>query len=76
MIQSIVFSIILCSTFFTTILTFLMDKTWLHYPYHWTFRLLGLGKTVAAPEEEAAEDPSDETAAVVKAIEDDDIHTN
>lgn len=41
-IQSVVFSIILCSTFFTTILTFLIDKTLLSSVYVWIFSLLGL----------------------------------
>ena len=44
-IQSGVFSIILCSTMFTTILTFLVDKTWLANVYTWIFRLTGRGKT-------------------------------
>lgn len=43
-IQSIVFSIILFSTLFTTILTFLVDKTWLANVYSWIFRVSGLGK--------------------------------
>lgn len=46
-IQSIVFSIILCSTLFTTILTFLVDKTWLSHVYTWLFRVSGLGKNKA-----------------------------
>lgn len=41
-IQSIVFSIILCSTMLTTLLTFLVDKTWLSNIYEWIFRLTGL----------------------------------
>lgn len=76
MIQSIVFSIILCSTFFTTILTFLMDKTWLYYPYHWIFKLLGLGKTVVMPDDETTAEKPNETAAVVKATENDNIPVN
>lgn len=44
-IQSVVFSIILCSTLFTTILTFLVDKTWLSNVYEWIFRVSGLGQT-------------------------------
>ncbi len=44
-IQSVVFSIILCSTMLTTILTFLVEKTWLSKLYVWIFILLGLGKT-------------------------------
>jgi potassium/hydrogen antiporter len=47
-IQSVVFSIILCSTLFTTILTFLVDKTWLSNVYEWIFRVSGLGKTKSA----------------------------
>jgi cell volume regulation protein A len=43
-IQSVVFSIILCSTLLTTVLTFLVDKTWLSNIYEWIFRLTGLGK--------------------------------
>jgi NhaP-type Na+/H+ or K+/H+ antiporter len=58
-IQSIVFSIILCSTFLTTILTFLVDKTWLSYVYHWLFSIMGLGKadTAAEPETTDSETP-------------------
>lgn len=41
-IQSVVFSIILCSTFLTTILTFLVDKTYLSRVYVWIFGLMGL----------------------------------
>lgn len=41
-IQSVVFSIILCSTVLTTLLTFLVDKTWLSNIYEWIFRLSGL----------------------------------
>lgn len=41
-IQSVVFSIILCTTLFTTVLAFLVDKTWVSYLYIWIFRLLGL----------------------------------
>lgn len=41
-IQSVVFSIILCSTFLTTILTFLVDKTHLSRVYIWIFGLMGL----------------------------------
>ena len=43
-IQSVVFSIILCSTLFTTILTFLVDKTYLANVYGWIFKLSGLGR--------------------------------
>lgn len=44
-IQSVVFSIILCSTLFTTILTFLVDKTIVSNVYEWIFRVSGLGKS-------------------------------
>lgn len=72
MIQSIVFSIILCSTFFTTILTFLVDKTFLSDVYMWIFRISGLGKEkgvrptpvievpvpeVSEPEQSGAQEP-------------------
>jgi potassium/hydrogen antiporter len=43
-IQSVVFAIILCSTFLTTFLSFLVDKTLLADAYGWIFKLLGLGK--------------------------------
>lgn len=56
-IQSIVFSIILCTTLLTTILTFLVDKTWLSDMYEWVFRLTGLGKQKP---EEAPEGISEE----------------
>ncbi len=42
-IQATVFSIILCSTLFTTIFTFLVDKTPVSLLYEWIFRLSGLG---------------------------------
>ena len=52
-IQAVVFSIILCSTFFTTFLTFLVDKTFVSYVYEWIFRLMGLtGGTKSAQQEE------------------------
>ncbi|MBL7828210.1 MAG: cation:proton antiporter [Saprospiraceae bacterium] len=54
-IQSIVFSIILCTTLFTTILTFLVDKTWLSHLYTWIFKMTGLGK----PKKIAAETMTD-----------------
>ena len=47
-IQSIVFSIILCSTLLTTIFSFLIDKTLLSVVYVWIFRMMGLRQ--AAPE--------------------------
>ncbi len=49
-IQSVVFSIILCSTFFTTILSFLVDRTFLATLYGWIFRLLGIRKPVETPD--------------------------
>jgi NhaP-type Na+/H+ or K+/H+ antiporter len=57
MIQSIVFSIILCSTLLTTLLTFLVDKTWVTYFYQWIFRITGLGKGKA---NEDSEQPGEE----------------
>lgn len=45
-IQSVVFSIILCTTILTTILTFLVDKTPLAALYGWIFGLLGLDRPV------------------------------
>jgi NhaP-type Na+/H+ or K+/H+ antiporter len=52
MIQSIVFSIILCTTIMTTILTFLVDKTWVADLYGFIFRMLGIRgpKTEPVPE--------------------------
>ncbi|MEI6408880.1 MAG: cation:proton antiporter [Bacteroidota bacterium] len=71
-IQSVVFSIILCTTIFTTILTFLVDKTPLAALYGWIFGLLGLDKsapkdavetteTVEIETIETAEQPQSET---------------
>ncbi|MCK6694617.1 MAG: cation:proton antiporter [Thermoanaerobaculia bacterium] len=62
-IQAVVFSIILCSTFFTTILTFLVDKTWLSVVYVWIFGLLGLkgARNLAEEGEEVVEKESDST---------------
>lgn len=51
-IQSVVFSIILCTTLFTTILTFLVDKTWLANVYIWIFGGLRMGRRYAEPTEE------------------------
>lgn len=48
-IQSVVFSIILCSTMFTTVLTFLVDKTFVASIYGWIFSVMGLGKIKAEP---------------------------
>jgi NhaP-type Na+/H+ or K+/H+ antiporter len=48
-IQSIVFSIILCTTLGTTVLSFLVDKTYLAKVYVWLFKVMGLGKKGAAP---------------------------
>ena len=44
-IQSVVFSIILCSTVFTTVLTFLVDKTFVSRIYGWIFKMMGLGRS-------------------------------
>jgi len=49
MIQAVVFSIILCSTVYTTILTFLVDKTLVSNVYQWIFRLMGLGRRGKTP---------------------------
>jgi potassium/hydrogen antiporter len=43
-IQSVVFSIILCSTMLTTLLSFLVHKTYLADVYGWIFRIMGLGR--------------------------------
>lgn len=48
-IQSVVFSIILFSTLFTTILTFLVDKTWISNVYEWIFKISGLEKPKSIP---------------------------
>lgn len=48
-IQSVVFSIILCSTMFTTVLTFLVDKTFVASIYGWIFSVMGLGKIKTEP---------------------------
>lgn len=45
-IQSVVFSIILCTTVFTTILTFLVEKTFVSSIYSGIFKLMGLRQTV------------------------------
>jgi len=45
-IQSVVFSIILCSTVLTTVLTFLVEKTFFSSIYGWIFKMLGLGRKV------------------------------
>lgn len=57
-IQSVVFSIILCSTVLTTLLTFLVEKTWLSNIYEWIFRLTGL-KDPQADEVPAAPEASE-----------------
>lgn len=71
-IQSIVFSIILCSTLLTTLLTFLVDKTWLAFFYEWIFRLTGLGKRKVgeAPEEpgEAESDYAEKFSAEFESV--------
>lgn len=51
-IQSVVFSIILCTTLLTTVLTFLVDKTWLSNLYEWIFHLTGLGRQKAGEQTE------------------------
>lgn len=56
-IQSVVFSIILCTTLLTTVLTFLVDKTFLSEVYSWIFRVMGLGQ------ETNSNPPSPEVAA-------------
>ncbi len=61
-IQSIVFSIILCSTFFTTILTFLVDKTFVSDVYRWIFRISGLGREKAVPPVPVMEAPVPEVS--------------
>ncbi|MCC7245929.1 MAG: cation:proton antiporter [Saprospiraceae bacterium] len=53
-IQSIVFSIILCTTLMTTILSFLVEKTWLSNVYEFIFKMMGLGKE--RPSTEVAEE--------------------
>ncbi len=47
-IQSVVFSIILTTTFLTTILSFLVDKTFVSVIYCWLYKIMGLGKTPPA----------------------------
>lgn len=65
-IQSVVFSIILCSTFLSTILTFLIDKTFVSSIYCWLYKIMGLGKsepsaaTETAPVAESPESVEDE----------------
>lgn len=56
-IQSIVFSIILCTTLFTTVLTFLVDKTWLSKLYTGIFSLMGLKSLPKAEPQEIFDDP-------------------
>lgn len=51
-IQSVVFSIILCSTLLTTVLSFLVDKTFVSKFYEVIFRILGLGRTKGNTEPE------------------------
>jgi potassium/hydrogen antiporter len=70
-IQSVVFSIILCSTMLTTILSFLVDKTWLSKFYEWIFRLMGLGRKRAAGSEEdtPTAGPHEEEAEIREKIE-------
>ncbi len=58
-IQSVVFSIILCTTLLTTVLTFLVHKTLLSNMYIWVFRVTGLGRSKSSevPEEEGESGP-------------------
>jgi cell volume regulation protein A len=65
-IQSVVFSIILCTTILTTILTFLVDKTPLSALYGWIFGILGLNKQVPEPAPETDEMTEFEAAETVK----------
>lgn len=60
-IQSVVFSIILCSTMLTTLLTFLVDKTYLANIYGGIFRLMGLGR---APKNVVAPDTTEATTEI------------
>lgn len=53
-IQSVVFSIILCSTILTTVLTFLVDKTMFSNIYTWMFRSFGLEKSSLPEQKKAA----------------------
>jgi potassium/hydrogen antiporter len=57
-IQSVVFSIILCSTMFTTLLSFLVHKTYLADVYGWIFRIMGLGRIRKATEPKPEETPN------------------
>ena len=43
-IQSVVFSIILTTTFLTTIMSFLIDRTFVADVYCWIYKVMGLGK--------------------------------
>jgi NhaP-type Na+/H+ or K+/H+ antiporter len=58
-IQSVVFSIILCTTVFTTVLTFLVEKTFLSSIYVWIFSILGLGKITSKTSEADKQDKSE-----------------
>lgn len=66
-IQSVVFSIILCTTLLTTVLTFLVHKTLLSNMYIWVFRVTGLGRSKSSevPEEEG-ESGQEETDSLEK----------
>jgi len=60
-IQSVVFSIILCTTLLTTALSFLVDKTFVSNIYGSIFKVLGLGKTkpIETSEEALREEPAE-----------------
>ena len=70
-IQSVVFSIILCSTLLTTVLTFLVDKTFISNIYEWVFRVTGLGrvKTNAVREKPPAQPADEKEEKSVDAVE-------
>jgi potassium/hydrogen antiporter len=57
-IQSVVFSIILCSTMLTTLLSFLVHKTYLADVYGWIFRIMGLGRIRKTTEPKPEETPN------------------
>lgn len=57
-IQSVVFSIILCSTVLTTTLTFLLERTFFASFYSWIFKMLGLGHGPAPEMSEIEEEES------------------
>jgi hypothetical protein len=61
-IQSVVFSIILCTTFMTTIMSFLIDKTFISRIYCWLYKIMGLGlvKTPAPTDADGTPEAEDE----------------